>query len=671
MSIFFYNLKFDYINNKQKFKIFFFIKIILILINFRIIVIKSIIINNLSINQNNDNFKIMNNVFEVFKLDRLNIYISQINYIFSFKFNITKLIYNITFYNDKQNIILPSHLSLYYNLHVFCNSNEINNNISIIYIPNIYENKYFSCIEYIEHNTILQFGILLYKSNKFVEFYKLNIFTNKIIDYNNFILKKDEEFEPLIKIKNFYNINKIIKEENTNINYNKNNTFQLKKLYYLIPNFNIKSYLSYIEEKWYFKNIYNNYFCFCKYSVNSKCLYKNINQKYKYYLYLNFIDNNKYIYNKTDYLFADFSSENTSPGEAYLIFKEMFRQKLNVYYLTKREDILKEYMTLNSNNISYKPIIYDSHFIDGNFLEKYFDIFLKLKAVVSGAKIYSFNNLFYNIEYITYICLTHGISYLKDFLYIDYYSKDIYNKIVLPPSNLIISNAKKFRWKDDDIIKIGLPRWDIFYNYEKNLVSSPEIKIYNNQFIFMMFTWRELKNNQYISKYYFKNILNLINNEKLNYILMENNITLYYSLHHMIENFKNIFHNNKYIKYKNQEQIMECLTKSNLIITDFSSIIFDIMIKNKPYIIFIPDSEDSNIDNIYSENYSNIIKKLKNGTIKFYNTFFSVNNTLNKIIYYINNNFTLESSLQIFYKKFNLTGGNNINNFIKYLKQLN
>ena len=668
MSFSFNNLNIDHINKLSKSKLILFIKIIIILININICFIILTFINNLSINQSNYNIK---DLFELYKLDKLNIYISQINYNFSFKFNITKLIYNIIFYDDKHNIIIPSYLSFIYNLHVFCYSNEVNNNISIIYIPYIYENKYFSCIEYINNNEILKFGILIYNTNKFVEFVKLNLFTNNLINYNNFLLIKDEEFEPLIQIKKFYYINKMIKEKstNTNINYNNSYTCQLKKLYFSLPNFNIKSYLSDIEEKWYFKNIYNNYFCFCKYSYNSKCLYKNMNQKYKYYLYLYFIDNNRYLYNKTDYLFADFSSENTSPGEAFLIFQEMIKMNLNVYYLTKREDIYSQYKIFNNNNMSYIPIIFDSHFINGDFLEKYFDIFLKLKVVVSGAKIYSFNNLFYNIEYITYICLTHGISYLKDFLYNDYYSTKIYNKIVLPPSTLIINNAKSYGWKDDDIIKIGLPRWDIFDSYEKNL--SLQTGTNKNQSIFMMFTWRDLKNNQNISKYYFKNILYLIKNERLNFVLKENNITLYYSLHHMIDNYKYLFNNNKYIKYINQEQIIECLTKSNLIITDFSSIIFDIMIRNKPYIIFIPDSEDPNIDNIYIEDYTNIIKKLKNETICLKNIFFNLENTITKIIFYIDNNFILEPSLQLLYKKFNLKGGNNINNFITYLKNIN
>ena len=152
--------------------------------------------------------------------------------------------------------------------------------------------------------------------------------------------------------------------------------------------------------------------------------------------------------------------------------------------------------------------------------------------------------------------------------------------------------------------------------------------------------------------------------------MQKNNITLYYSLHHMIEEYKYLFNNNKVIKYANQEQIIDCLIKSDLIITDFSSIIFDIMIKNKPYIIFIPDSEDKNIDNIYNEDYCNIIKCLRNGTMDFRNRFFDVQSTVNKIIYYIKNNFILEHSLKMFYDTFNLNGGNNINSLIKILKNI-
>ena len=185
-----------------------------------------------------------------------------------------------------------------------------------------------------------------------------------------------------------------------------------------------------------------------------------------------------------------------------------------------------------------------------------------------------------------------------------------------------------------------------------------------------MFTWRDLNQNKSISPFYFKNIINLLNNQKLKNILKINNFTLFFSLHHMIEKYKLLFYMNKIIKYINQEKIIDCLIKSSLIVSDFSSILFDIIVRKKPFIIFIPDSEDPNLNQIYNINYYNIINNLKNGTKKFENIFFNVKNTVNKIIYYVNNNFKLDSKLLQFYEQFNFIGGNNTNNFIKYIKNI-
>lgn len=103
-------------------------------------------------------------------------------------------------------------------------------------------------------------------------------------------------------------------------------------------------------------------------------------------------------------------------------------------------------------------------------------------------------------------------------------------------------------------------------------------------------------------KYHIKNKRNLAKTNNI-----KKNITLYFCLHHMIEKYKTLFKLNKFIKYINQEQIIDCLIMPSLIILDFSSIIFDIMVIKKPYIIFIPDYEDPNVSYIYTEIYYNII----------------------------------------------------------------
>ena len=141
-------------------------------------------------------------------------------------------------------------------------------------------------------------------------------------------------------------------------------------------------------------------------------------------------------------------------------------------------------------------------------------------------------------------------------------------------------------------------------------------------------------------------------------------------MHHNIEDYKYLFKKNRYIKYIHQDKIIECLKESNLIITDFSSVIFDAIFRYIPYIIYIPDSEDHELKNMYNSNYYDIINGLKNRTIYFENTFFNLNKTINKILYYIKNNFKMEKNMEIFYKSFNLEGGKNMMNIINYLNLL-
>ena len=185
-----------------------------------------------------------------------------------------------------------------------------------------------------------------------------------------------------------------------------------------------------------------------------------------------------------------------------------------------------------------------------------------------------------------------------------------------------------------------------------------------------MFTWRKLREGKEISPYYFNNILKILNNSKLNQILNEKKIILYISLHHNLLNKQNLIENRKNVIYINQEDIFKCLMKCNLVISDFSSVIFDLMYRKKPFIIFIPDSEDKNINNLYDDDYFNVINSLKNDTMSFENKFFNVKKAIKKIQYYINNNFRLDSKLKKLYEQFDLKYNNSINNFIEYLKSL-
>ena len=173
-----------------------------------------------------------------------------------------------------------------------------------------------------------------------------------------------------------------------------------------------------------------------------------------------------------------------------------------------------------------------------------------------------------------------------------------------------------------------------------------------------------------ISPYYIHNILNLINHELLNNNLIRHNLTLYFTLHHKVLQFRKIFKFKDNIRYIEENDIAECLSKTNLIVTDYSSIIFDMIYRRKPYIIFIPDINDPKINTNYKPSCYNIINNFKNNGFNFSNVYFDINSTVNKINYYIDNDFHLETKLIQFYDSFNLKKGPLINDFINYILEL-
>ena len=621
----------------------------------------NIIINNID----HDNFtsfycqsiKINNNDF-------IYINLTELKYVYSVKSNVIKINYQIGVFDDNKKIILPSDLIFYYNLHIVCYLKIKDEKVEIKTLPSIYNNKYYECNEFIKINEKILLGINIYQSNIQIKNKTEILFPETILNYNKIFYKNDSIFE-ILKL-NKENL-KYSKRINNN---NRKKSSKLEKIYRLFPIFNLKRVVSVNKNRWYFKNIYYNYFCFCK---GNNCIEDEYFEKCKYYFYLNVIESNKNIYKKENYLFFDFILKKYSSDDVYPVFKEMYKKNMPVHYITEKNEIYQKYCNNIKKCLSIILVKSDNYIINGNFLEKYLTLLLKLRQVISGGGIYLnyINNLFYDIEYITYICITHGVSFFKYFLYEPYnfYGNKQYDKLLIPPSKKIISDAINNGWKKENIIKINLPRWD---NYNNLLLESNNNKseIYTNS-IFLMFTWRKFKKGKYLSKYYFRNILKLINNKKLNLNLGNSNIIFYVTLHHKLNKYKNKFTKNKYIHFLEENEISHCLSKINLVISDFSSIIFDLIYRRKPFIIYIPDAKDPNIKNIYDKNYYDLIQSLKNGTIYFENKYFELKDVINKIIYYINNNFTLEKELEKFYDSFELKKRNNVKDFINYIIKLN
>ena len=580
-----------------------------------------------------------------------------LKYIFSLKYKLVKVEYFIAFYDKDNNLILPSDISLYKNMNIICTI--INNNNEYDSLAHIYKNNYFNCIEIFKINEKKTFGIKLFQTIEKKQILK-QFFDEKLFSFNNLNYQYNNPFDPLIINVEYNSLITKMNEKKFSQKYN------LKKSYMKYPSFSLKTEISSFDNKWFFRNIYNHHFCFCK---GNNCLNEKMSQKCKYKFYLYIIDINKNVYPKTEYLFMDFLFDELSSDDVYPIFEEMINQQFPAHYITEKSDIYNKFCKNIQKCLIILPVKKEKLPINSNFLDKYLTLFLKIKVVVSGRGTTFNTNLFYNIEYITYICIGHGVCYFKDYLYNKnrIYGINKNNKILLPPSEKIISLAKKYGWKDKDIIKINLPRWDKY-----NLITdSKEKKNINSNSIFIMFTWRHMKKNKEISSFYIINIINLITNNILNENLLNNNILLYLCFHRLIDKryiiyFKKILTKHKYIQFINQNDISECLSKTSLVVSDFSSIIFDLMYRSKPFIIYIPDGNDPEIEEIYINEYYELIQLMKNGSIYFENKYFRINDTINKINYYINNNFTLETKLKQFYDSFGFKRENSLNKLIYY-----
>ena len=624
-----------------------------------------IIDNKYSYSSKIENISNINNIF----LTLLNI-----EYYYSNEYQLIEIKYFIKL-SDKENyIIKPSELSLFYNLNLICNTYIFEINDNIYSLANNHENEYFFCHDYIYFYEHAKFGIKIYKinySDEEIESFDSFFFSDKFIKSNlKTIFINNNRFNINYIYRNYY---KLLFEINKSKKPNSifTETFNLKSSFLKPPLFCLKNDITQQEGKWYFDNIYDNYFCFCR---GETCIdiktFNNYNfQTCKYYFFLTIIDHYRNLYRKNHYLLSDFFDESIESSDALPIFKEMINQKLKAHYLTMSPIIYQQFCPNYGECSCNLKIIYGVRKINGDVLEKYLELFLKLKAVITAEPYDSIDNLFYNIEYITYIFLGHGVQYIKSYLYKNYLSYKRYNKMLLPPYEKIVNTAVVSGWDYNNIIKIGLPKWDNYIIYKPNLINSENNKNIERG-IFLMFTWRKVKKGKSISYYYYSNLDKILNNKKINELLYNNNIKIYFCYHHRLKIRKQIITNDN-IKLINQNDISTLLKNCTLIITDFSAIIFDAIIQKKPLIIYIPDALDNNLKELYAYDYYETIMKIKNGNIYLYEVFFDLKKVIKKIIYYIKNDFVLEDKKLDFYKEFKLENSGNTKKFISYVKKLN
>ena len=256
------------------------------------------------------------------------------------------------------------------------------------------------------------------------------------------------------------------------------------------------------------------------------------------------------------------------------------------------------------------------------------------KAVVTSFGLDSEKNkIIKKLPWLKYIFIDHGSILLKHSV-LDIYTPKYFDYICANTKPEHSLYQKKGMWKHNQIL-CGMPRWE-------NLKRFP----HKNKNILIFFTWRiSIKKYPVSQKQYENLILNFLNSTKLNTLLTKNNITLNMALHHaLLTNNGNIDVPDN-INLISSTEISQIIGSTDLLITDYSSIMFDFMFLDIPVIFYRFDDDVRYPDKRDRLN----AKSAKSHDKELYNVFYNEDAVIKKIEFYIKNNFVLEPE----YKKIN------------------
>lgn len=181
------------------------------------------------------------------------------------------------------------------------------------------------------------------------------------------------------------------------------------------------------------------------------------------------------------------------------------------------------------------------------------------------------------------VYLQHGVNGLKKVP--DFYKKRNVFDLVIAPSEFekeMIVNYWGYR--ESEVVTTGLARWDVLEDKTDQIAYKQ---------IFVMPTWRTwmdgISKEKFAESDYYKNYMNFLTSEKLKDVLERDNVKIKFFLHPKFKDYIDLFdvesdHIEKFgfLDVPLDEMIM----KSSMMITDYSSVIWEMFYLKKPCLFY-------------------------------------------------------------------------------------
>ncbi|NMB18956.1 MAG: hypothetical protein GX984_05830 [Erysipelothrix sp.] len=216
-----------------------------------------------------------------------------------------------------------------------------------------------------------------------------------------------------------------------------------------------------------------------------------------------------------------------------------------------------------------------------------------------------------------------------------------------------------WNYSEDEIAVTGFSRWDLLVDKSSQI---------NQKKIFVMPTWRTwlegLSNIDFVNTDYYIKYTSLLGSSKLNNILLENDLQLHFLLHPKFQEYMGEFstcQSNIKIRSYSSTKINQEVMESSLLISDYSSVTWDMFYMRKPVVFF---QFDHDTYNHYEGSYLDMDSEL------FGERVINVDELINVISNYVDNQFTLQPQFDELYERyFKYNDNNNSRRIFKEIKK--
>lgn len=265
-------------------------------------------------------------------------------------------------------------------------------------------------------------------------------------------------------------------------------------------------------------------------------------------------------------------------------------------YALNQKDNIKKYFVISKDSKDYSRIKKMKNVIEFGS-KKHKLLYLFADKIISSHPDEFVLNPFWEDDGYDYIkglitsekyFLQHGVASMDISSWLHRFDKHL--SLLVASSKYEYDSFFKYHYNfPKEVVQLtGLPRYDALENKE------------DNKQIVIMPSWRRILNGMSLEEFkfsnYYKTFNSLLSNEKFINLAKERNYDILFKPHLNVLKYLETFNFDDYVKIDKNSRYRDIFNESSLLITDYSSVIFDFAYLKKPIIHYHFDDENYHFD---------------------------------------------------------------------------